>query len=212
MANHHNYTINANIVDISSDIPQKEDKFLVDANVWLWLTYSNIQFADTPPLPYQLKQYPQYIQEILTVEALLYKCELCFAELSHRIEAIERDIYQSSQGLKIHAKAFRHNYPDLRNDVLQEIEAVWSSVESYAHSIPVTIDQTLTNGAVNELRTKLVDPYDLFFLNSINQECSQVSQILTDDGDYASVPGITVFTANQAIIDLARKTRKLIKR
>lgn len=161
---------------------------------------------------YQLEQYPQYIQKILSAEALLYKCELCFAELSHRIEAIERDIYQSSQGQQIQAKAFRHNYPDLRNDVLQEIEAVWLAVESYAHSIPVTIDQTLTNGAVNELRTKLVDPYDLFFLNSINQECYQVSHILTDDGDYASVPDITVFTANQAIIDLARKKRKLIKR
>ena len=33
--------------------------------------------------------------------------------------------------------------------------------------------------------------------------------ILTDDGDFATVPGITVFTANRTIIDAARDCGKL---
>jgi len=39
-----------------------------------------------------------------------------------------------------------------------------------------------------------------------------VSQILTDDGDYCTVPNIQVFTANQRVIDAARQQARLITR
>ena len=32
--------INATIYDISRDNPKKEDIFMVDTNVWFWLTYT----------------------------------------------------------------------------------------------------------------------------------------------------------------------------
>jgi hypothetical protein len=35
-----NYTVQAEVVDISADTPKTEDAFLVDTNVWYWLTYS----------------------------------------------------------------------------------------------------------------------------------------------------------------------------
>ena len=39
-----------------------------------------------------------------------------------------------------------------------------------------------------------------------------VTQILTDDGDYCTVPGIQVFTANRPVIDAARAQGKLVAR
>lgn len=34
-----NYTVRAAVVDIRQDTPKREDAFLVDTNVWYWLTY-----------------------------------------------------------------------------------------------------------------------------------------------------------------------------
>jgi hypothetical protein len=34
-----NYTVQADVVDITTDSPQKGDIFLVDTNIWYWLTY-----------------------------------------------------------------------------------------------------------------------------------------------------------------------------
>ena len=39
-----------------------------------------------------------------------------------------------------------------------------------------------------------------------------INQVITDDGDYVTVPGIEVFTANQNAIASARSQGKLITR
>ena len=39
-----------------------------------------------------------------------------------------------------------------------------------------------------------------------------VVQVITDDGDYVTVPGIKVFTANHNVIRAARNQGKLITR
>lgn len=33
-----NYNVQADVIDIQRDQPQKTDTFLVDSNVWYWLT------------------------------------------------------------------------------------------------------------------------------------------------------------------------------
>jgi hypothetical protein len=39
-----------------------------------------------------------------------------------------------------------------------------------------------------------------------------ITQIITDDGDFVTVPGITVFTANDNVIRAAKNKNKLIDR
>jgi hypothetical protein len=39
-----------------------------------------------------------------------------------------------------------------------------------------------------------------------------IEQVITDDSDYATVPGIRVFTANSNVIKAARNQGKLLKR
>ena len=39
-----------------------------------------------------------------------------------------------------------------------------------------------------------------------------VTQVITDDGDYATVPGLTVFTANQRVVQAAHGSGKLLTR
>lgn len=55
-----------------------------------------------------------------------------------------------------------------------------------------------------------VDGYDLFMAEMALK--NGITQIITDDGDYATVSGLTVFTANQKVIQAASLVNKLISR
>jgi hypothetical protein len=57
--------------------------------------------------------------------------------------------------------------------------------------------------------TFLVD-YDLFILETLKKE--GITNIITDDGDFATVSGITVFTANRNLINTAQLQGKLVVR
>jgi len=39
-----------------------------------------------------------------------------------------------------------------------------------------------------------------------------ITQVITDDGDFGQIVGITVFTANNTLIKAARDQNKLLKR
>jgi hypothetical protein len=56
----------------------------------------------------------------------------------------------------------------------------------------------------------LLDGYDLLILEAM--EKAGVKQIITDDGDYVNVSGITVFTANNSAIAAATSQGKLLVR
>ena len=44
-----NYNIQANVVDIRKDLPKSNDVFLVDTNVWYWITYTRASQSGQPP-------------------------------------------------------------------------------------------------------------------------------------------------------------------
>lgn len=79
-----------------------------------------------------------------------------------------------------------------------------------ADPLTLTIDATITSAALNRFQTEKVDGYDLFILESMKNK--GVVQIITDDGDFASVQGIQVFTANKNVITAATNQGKLLTR
>jgi predicted nucleic acid-binding protein len=205
------YSIEAEIIDIRQDIPQSGDVFFVDTNIWYWLTYSR---ANSPslsqgsrPKPYQVKHYPKYLQDAIVAGATLYYCGLSLSELAHRIEATECEI---SQGVQFSIKRFRRECSTERTQVVTEISSAWNQVANLATILDLSIDASVTNAALSRLKTQLIDGYDLFLLEAMKKH--SVTKVITDDGDYATVPGIQVFTANQPSIDKATRERKLITR
>jgi len=200
-----NYTIQANVVDIRHDKPKTEDVFLVDTNVWFWMTYTKAsQTADK----YQIQYYPSYISKALSSKSQLCKCGLSLEELSHRIEKTEYDFFSYTRTLT--PKEYRHNYPRERATVVQEVQAAWGQVNSMANSIDVVIDRDSTDRALTRMATDPLDGYDLFILEAISQ--AGIVNVITDDGDYAMVPGIQLFTANKNVIESARNQGRLIGR
>lgn len=201
------YNVQAEVIDLRSDTPQDDDVFLVDTNVWYWLTYTQ---ASTSAMLYQIRDYPNYINKALITNCLLSYCGLSLSELAHNIEQTERNIFNSSSSSNLKPKEYRHNYPRQRANVISEIQIAWSQVTSIATSIDITVNETSTNAALNRFKTQALDGYDLMILQAM--EKAAIDQVITDDGDYVTVPGIKVFTANQNAIAAAKSQGKLITR
>lgn len=204
-----NYTVLAEVIDIRSDKPKSDDVFLVDTNVWYWLTYSRASQCSRPPLQYQTSSYPSYTNAALQVNAKIYQSGLSLAELTHLIEKAEREIYETSNG-QIGSKEYRHNLPNERAQVFAEVQAACGIVATLAQPLSVTIDGPTSASALTRLKTEKVDGYDVFILESMKS--NGVLQVITDDGDFATVPGIQVFTANRSAIQAAKAQGKLITR
>ena len=200
-----NYVIDATIIDIRNDQPDSKDIFFVDTNVWFWLTYSKASRFPS----YQTRYYPNYIGKCRKASSSLRWCGLSLSELAHLIEKTERDIFNHPTGT-IGSKAFRHNYPSERATVLSEIQAAWGLVKKFGKSISIEINETNTDVALKQLENQCVDGYDLFLLEANKQ--AGIVKIITDDGDFVTIPGIEVYTANHNIIELARQQNKLVVR
>ncbi|NEP11135.1 MAG: hypothetical protein F6K14_13165 [Symploca sp. SIO2C1] len=200
-----NYKVQAQVIDLRYDNPKKEDIFLVDSNVWYWNAYTKASFSAKD---YQITEYPSYISKVKYVQSLLLYCGLSLAELAHLIESQERVSF--SYTLRSKPKQYRHNYPVERTKVVTEVETVWDYVSSTAICTDILIDEVTSNKALTRFKTQLLDGYDLLILEAMNK--AGVQQIITDDGDYVTVPGIKVFTANKNAIDAARSQGKLLRR
>jgi predicted nucleic acid-binding protein len=198
-----NYNIQAEVIDIQSDLPKSDDIFLVDTNVWYWLTYTN---ASISAVPYQINSYSSYIAQAISNNSLLLYSGLSLSELAHNIEQTERQIFSST----IKAKEYRHNYPTERANVVAEIETAWNQVTSIAVSADINIDEKITQNTLKRFSNQLLDGYDLMILEIMNK--ANIKQIITDDGDYVTVPNLQVFTANRNVITTARNQGKLIIR
>lgn len=196
------YSVQADVIDIAIDAPKPTDSFLVDTNVWYWLTYPA---ASSSAHSYQVTYYPNYIQAAITAGSVLYCSGLSFAELAHLIEKAEHRLSSYSS---VTPKGYRHNYPLERAKVVSEVQTAWNIVTSgYASQINCTVDEPTVSGAVNRFQTQALDGYDLFILEAMRQH--SIVQVITDDGDYATVPGIQVFSANRNVITTARNQGKL---
>lgn len=206
-----NYDIQASVVDIRNDIPKATDTFLVDTNVWYWMTYTRASLGDRQPMPYQSNCYPAYINKALSVKSRLHRCELSLAELAHVIEKTELEIYSKRTNFdKKKGKEFRHNYPTERSGVVAEIQAAWGQVQSMAKPIDAKIDEAAGNATLTRFATQPLDGHDLFIIEAIMQ--SNILQVVTDDGDFATVPGIVVYTANSNVIQGAQSKGRLMCR
>ncbi len=118
-----NYIVQAEVFDIRKDTPRPDDIFLVDSNVWYWITYTRADLADTRPRQYQTNDYPLYISKVLSAKSKLLRCGLSLAELAHLIENTELEIFARSTGFdKKRKKEFRHNNTSLRATSLQKLK------------------------------------------------------------------------------------------
>jgi hypothetical protein len=204
-----NYRIAAEVVDLRLDCPNSTDTFLIDSNVWYWLTYTKASLVEGPRAKRCAFDYSSFVNKAIAQRSQLYRCGLSMAELAHIIEKSEREIFAKTHG-RIDTKEFRHNYPQERSNVVSEVKAAWGQVKSMTSSLSILIDSNLTDAVLDRFTKDALDSYDLFFLEAMTE--NKIPQLITDDGGFATVSGIRVFTANQNVITAAQSQGKFLMR
>ena len=201
--------IRASVVDIRTDEPTKADIFFVDTNVWYWMGYTR---ASNNAEKYQVKVYPQYLEKALDVGSSLYKCALSFSEIAHLIERTEREIYNEQNGTNIYPKDFRYNYHQQREKILDEIRDTWQLANAMTgeNTLEVNATNKLVDKSIERLNSVHLDGYDLFMVETLFDK--EIAKVITDDADFGQVPGLTVFTSNNRLIDAARDQKRLLPR
>jgi hypothetical protein len=206
--------VRANVVDIQTDRPQVSDRFLVDTNVWYWLTYSRSKQTLRPPQNYQITKYPDYINAAVIAKSQLLWSALSVAELTTLIERSEHSIFcrrNNHDPNQFSIKKYRHGYPVERaKKVIAEIETSWNQVEVIGHCLDSLVNQSTVTQVVNDLQIQSIDGYDSLIAHAM--KIAQVDKIITDDIDFVTVPGITIFTANRNALLAANAQNKLLIR
>ena len=209
-----NYTVKATVVDLCLDTPKAGDRFYVDTNAWFWTVYSKSQFAPDPPRQYQIDNYPAYLDKVLKMGAKLLWCGLSLSELARQVERVERKLYCRETRAVLEDKEFRHNLPAERTRVVQQIEAAWKAVEALAGADGCVnfpeLNTAFMTAALDDFKQLPMDAYDLFSVRAIR--AANINQVISDDGDFCTVPGITLFTANPQAIRAAQAQHKFRRR
>lgn len=202
--------VRADVVDLRTDTVKPTDAFIVDTNVWYWLTYPRASRMPMPPAYYQTRYYPNYLKNARKAGARLLYCGTVFAELAHRIESDERKFFNAKLVAPISGKDFRHNYPHERQDVQDEVAIAWGQVTSIAGIAAVPLDAATISTTATLFGQVGLDGYDLIAVEAMRQ--NGVTHIITDDKDFLTVPGIVVLTANNAAVQAAQAAGKLVTR
>lgn len=206
-----NYKVASSVVDIRVDIPRAGDVFLVDTNVWYWTTYQRASQADDVPDANQLTHYPSYLAKAVRAGASIYRSELSFSELAHLIERSEAQIMRQNLGReKYSAKDFRHSGAPEVASCRKQIATSWAAISRLSQSVSCLANEASTAAAIAALPTVLLDPYDLLILQTARE--AGVLNFLTDDGDFSTIAGISVYTANERVLGPALRNGRIISR
>jgi len=198
--------VRAEIVDIRTDTPKVSDVFLVDTNAWYWLFYSRASVSCSTAQA----NYPGYLKTALSAKSRLHCYGLTFAELAHNIEKAEREIYANLANKPISTKQYRYDCQSHRRKVVTLISDTWADVLTASTMLELDMHNEFMRSALTLFPSVGLDGYDLFMAEAALK--AGVTQIVTDDGDYATVPGLTIFTANLRVIKAAEVAGKLLTR
>ena len=204
--------VRAEVIDLRTDSPKANDVFVVDINVWYWLTYAP---ASHSAQPYQSRQYPNYLKRAKTAGVSLRYCGTVYAEITHLIEKAEYEAFCLQQAThtdmqKPLLKDFRHTYPIARRNVREEVGIAWGQVTSMANIATVPLDAATVDSTAALFDQVRLDGYDLLAIEAMRQ--NGIKHIITDDKDFLTVPDIVVLTANNNAIQSAQTAGKLITR
>jgi len=204
------YRVQAEVVDINFDAPLSSDGFFVDTNVWFWLHYTKASQGSPPPHAYQVTTYPSYLARARKAKAKILHSGWTLAELAHQIERTEHAIWKRLNGNDISLKEFRHTCNDERATVVEETVIAWEQIRAWSTITDCNVNQGLTDASLGRIQLFCIDGYDALLLGALRD--AGIYQIITDDGDFTTVPHLQVFTANKAALRSAELQGKLARR
>ena len=215
-----NLNVRAQVIDIRKHRPTQGHCFFVDTNVWGY--YFDDIFKPGRELENYKKNYINYIDEVIFSRAKLqYSCTVgaeLFGLVENRLLGIENTLrrkkYHSNKSKtdkfkKIEKKEYRHNRTDGdREEYLELVRAILDGVKKLASDfLEVKLNKAALKIISEVMGNAEIDSSDALIVATM--KTNGVTDIITNDMDFATVDGIRVFTANGAAINCAREQDKL---
>jgi hypothetical protein len=202
-------TIRADVVDARTVAASKGQAFLIDTNVWFWMCYEAAPDAPGVSKSWQSRAYPAILDRVVKSGGRLVWSPFSWSELCHIIERTEWEIAKACGATQTKTvKQFRHESMQERERVVGTIQETWAQVTSLAAPMSnISLNAGTVETANAELSSVMLDGYDLFMAQQLR--ASELAGIITDDTDFVTFPGITVFTANSRIVSEARAQGRL---
>jgi len=200
------YKIQSNVIDIRNDVDIEGKSFYVDSNVWFWVS-SNWGYQSAGL--YQIEYYPNFINEAVE-KSRLFTSIINIIELSHLIEKTRCDIYNREINRKLTLKEYRYNHPDKREETTGIIKSSWECLSSMAKVLRTEFDEKDDiDQAIEIMKRSQIDSYDSLIFQTM--EKNNIKNVISDDGDFATISGMNVFTANRNVVEAATEQGKLIE-
>jgi predicted nucleic acid-binding protein len=150
------------------------------------------------PEEYQINEYSQFLEKIISDGAELCHSVLTLSELANIVEKKELEIYKKSENLESFDKKTFRKIKDSRNTVVEEIKMAWMTINSMSTCLPVNLDLDFAESTISVIEEGVLDSYDSFFVQ-VMKNC-KIDCLITDDDDFCSINNQIVITANKKAI------------
>jgi len=190
----------AQVIDLNATKPIRGEKYFVDTNVWFWTTYVASKDMSIPNAPedYQVNDYSQFLERIISDGAELCHSVLTLSEIANIVEKKELEIYKRNENLDVFDKKSFRKITEQRNTVIEEVKMAWSVINSMSTCIPVNLDLDFAKSTISVIEEGVLDSYDSFFVQ-VMRNCN-IDCLITDDDDFCSIDHQIVITANKKAI------------
>lgn len=203
-------SVRSDVVDISTDAPRRGEHFYVDTCVWLWFAYPPLSLSNREKT--QMRPYLRYLDGARRVGACLRSSAINLTELASVVERKEYLCHAAIEMLDTNSyklKDFRHDAKH-RERVAGVIESAWATIVTAATLMPMRADITELCSLAAGFHRHSADGDDALAAAGIRE--AGITQVITDDADFLTLEGLTVFTANRAAIGRAQAGGRLIQR
>ena len=166
-------------------------KYFIDTNALYWYTYP--RFSNN--LSAQALPYYNFIDSLVAANNPLITSIYNISELLNVIEKNEFDIYTHihPDAQHVSRKDFRR-MPSERSNLQKMMKTTLENVYAICDVVEFPFDSIHMYQFIETLTSHRCDVFDYMIIqNNIKEENTN---IITDDGDFSTIPDITIYTAN----------------
>ena len=187
------------VKDITTDTPvNNKKKYFLDTNVLFWCCYPRIGLVS----PKDASRYTPYINYVSKIKKNLnpiYTSSLNISEMINLIERKEFELFQSLPGSMGYNKKDYRAEEAKRLFIQSNTQTALINATDLCQIIDCPVNYDKIDEFVKDLTSHRCDVFDYLFLNVCKEQ--EITDIVTDDGDFLTVPGITLYTSNQTSLN-----------
>lgn len=201
----------AEVIDIRKAPTIKDKRILFDTNILYFIyydKYTSYEILHARSSDYKLKFYEKFYKKLLDSHIDLYICKTNLYQFINLIEDSELKILYSersgSSQVRGSWKLKKKHYRDAFEEEWRKIQKnVWSYCEKMKKGFNVLESKLSFKDKFNYVFSEWKNSKAGFFDALIVSEAKEngINAFLSDDADFASFERITLYTANNLIID-----------